>query len=85
MGALSGSMAERARRALAAGCDLVLHCNGNLAEMQEVAANTPALGGAALERTVRALANRAAPEPIDIAAARASFARMLAGEVRQVS
>ena len=34
MGALSGSIAERTRAALAAGCDLVLHCNGRLDEMQ---------------------------------------------------
>jgi len=85
MGALSGSIAERSRRALAAGCDLILHCNGNLAEMQEVAANCPELSGLALERTRRALASRAVPDAIDLAAARASFARMLAGEARPVT
>src|SRR5262249_3297434 len=36
MGALSGPIAERVRQSLAAGCDLVLHCNGKLAEMREV-------------------------------------------------
>jgi len=78
MGALSGSIAERTCHSLAAGCDLVLHCNGDLAEMQAVAANTPALSGVALERTGRALASRTAPDAIDLVAARASFARMLA-------
>src|SRR5947199_268926 len=38
MKALSGTLAERSRAALAAGCDIVLHCNGKLDEMREVAA-----------------------------------------------
>ena len=38
MGALSGTLGERMRAALAAGCDIVLHCNGDMAEMQAVAA-----------------------------------------------
>lgn len=37
MQALSGSVAERAAAALAAGCDLVLHCNGQMGEMQQIA------------------------------------------------
>ena len=37
MNALSGTIAERSRAALAAGCDVVLHCNGNLGEMDAVA------------------------------------------------
>jgi beta-N-acetylhexosaminidase len=80
MGALSGSIAERTRQSVAAGCDLVLHCNGDLAEMREVAANAPELAGAALERTARALASRRAPDAIDIAAARAEFARLVPHE-----
>lgn len=79
MGALSGSIAERARRSLTAGCDLVLHCNGKLAEMEEVAAQCPKLEGMALARTGRALAARGAPDAIDIGAARAQFAQMLGG------
>lgn len=50
MQALEGSIAERSIASLAAGCDLVLHCNGNLAEMQEVATHAPVLEGAALAR-----------------------------------
>src|SRR4051812_26153821 len=38
MGALSGSIAERTKAALTAGCDVVLHCNGKLEEMRAVAA-----------------------------------------------
>ncbi|MBL8660338.1 MAG: beta-N-acetylhexosaminidase [Rhodospirillales bacterium] len=50
MGALAGSVAERAEATLAAGVDAVLHCNGVLAEMEAVAAVSPALGPRALER-----------------------------------
>ena len=79
MGALSGSIAERSRAALAAGCDVVLHCNGQYDEMQAVAAAVPELAGAALARAEAALAMRRKPEPLDVAQARAAFAAMIAG------
>src|SRR5215468_2182429 len=79
MGALSGPIGERVRQSLAAGCDLILHCNGEFTEMQEVAANCPELGGAALQRTARALASRRPPEAIDLEAARAEFAQLVSG------
>ncbi|MEQ1863997.1 MAG: beta-N-acetylhexosaminidase [Micropepsaceae bacterium] len=56
MRALQGSFADRAHAAIAAGCDLVLHCNGNMDEMREVASATPLLSGKALMRTGRAMA-----------------------------
>ena len=77
MGALSGSLAERTRAAIAAGCDVVLHCNGVLSEMVEVAAEAPALAGDAEGRAEAALAARKSPMPIDIAADRAEFGTLL--------
>jgi beta-N-acetylhexosaminidase len=79
MGALSGSISERSAAAIAAGCDMVLHCNGELAEMRDVAAAVPALAGAPARRAAAALAQKQPPKPIDVAASRAEFARLLAG------
>ena len=73
MNALAGSVAERTRAIVAAGCDMVLHCNGKLEEMREVASQTPELAGKALERAVKALASRKPPVPFDRSAARAEL------------
>jgi beta-N-acetylhexosaminidase len=73
MNALAGTIAERTRAIVNAGCDMVLHCNGKLDEMRDVARETPELAGAALERARRALASRKAPEPLDRQAARAEL------------
>jgi beta-N-acetylhexosaminidase len=82
MGALSGSIAARTRAALAAGCDLVLHCNGRFDEMQAVAAEAPVLAGDAARRATAALAARNPPLAFDRAEARERFSAMMAPVTR---
>jgi beta-N-acetylhexosaminidase len=77
MNALQGSIAERTRASFAAGCDVVLHCNGKLDEMNQVAGETPMLAGEALARADRALASRRVPQPFDRGAARAELDRLI--------
>lgn len=79
MGALSGSLSERSRAAIAAGCDVVLHCNGVLSEMLEVAAQAPALAGEAARRADAALAARRPPTPLDVDGSQTELATLLQG------
>ncbi|MCO5129642.1 MAG: beta-N-acetylhexosaminidase [Xanthobacteraceae bacterium] len=79
MNALEGSIAQRTRALFAAGCDVALHCNGNLAEMRAVADETPWLAGEARARAAAAVAARSAPDAgFDIAAGRAELAALIA-------
>ena len=78
MNALAGNLAERTRAIFAAGCDMALHCNGNIEEMSDVASQTPELSGRALARANAALAARKAPQPFDRAAARAELDALIA-------
>jgi beta-N-acetylhexosaminidase len=78
MKALAGPMERRAERALAAGCDIVLHCNGELAEMEAVAAGAASFPAASRARIASALARRGAARPFDAAAARERLAALLA-------
>jgi beta-N-acetylhexosaminidase len=73
MNALAGTIAERTRAIVNAGCDMILHCNGKLDEMRDVARETPELTGEALARAKRALASRHQPQPLDRQAARAEL------------
>jgi beta-N-acetylhexosaminidase len=79
MNALAGTIAKRTRAIVGAGCDVVLHCNGDLDEMRAVAANSPLLAGQALRRADAALAARRPPQPFDRAAGRAELDALLAG------
>ena len=56
MEALSGRLAERARAAIAAGCDVVLHCSGVVGESREVASALGQISGPASDRLGRAMA-----------------------------
>jgi beta-N-acetylhexosaminidase len=69
MQALSGSLAERAARSLAAGCDIALHCKGDLGEMLAVAAAAGEMGPAARARAEAALAARTPALDLDAALA----------------
>lgn len=80
MKALSGSLTERAEQSLKAGCDVVLHCNGDLGEMRQVAEGTGKLKGEARRRAEAALARIVhTPEPLDAVEARARLEAALSG------
>ena len=77
MKALSGSLTDLTRGALDAGCDVILHCNGTLAERMEVAAAAGEMGAGAQRRAEAALAARHTPDDIDISAADAELESLL--------
>ena len=79
MQALKGPIEDRATASLAAGCDVVLHCNGQFQEMQALAAVVPELSGKALQRAEKALLSFKKSYPQrDLVDARSEFASLLA-------
>ncbi len=79
MRALSGTLGARTSAAFAAGCDIALHCNGKLDEMEAVAGASPPLQGAAERRANAALSRlKTRPDNVDVAEARARFSAMIA-------
>jgi beta-N-acetylhexosaminidase len=81
MQALSGTLASRAKAALFAGCDVVLHCNGDMAEMREVAEEIENLEDIHLRRADAALAHLAPPGEFDAEAEEARLAALLGARV----
>lgn len=77
MEALGGTLAERAIATLNAGCDAVLHCSGNLDDMQSIAAQLPQMTHTSRMRFEQAAAARAATSTIDWRADYAALAAML--------
>lgn len=76
MKALQGTLGSRAHGAMVAGCDIALHCNGDLREMQEIAGNVPDLGGKSLQRFEAAFELTRHSEPLDAERAEALLARV---------
>ena len=77
MEALEGDFAHRTDACFAAGCDVVLHCNGTMREMQEIASVCPVLEGVSLERAQSATAMLVEPDEIDVDALRARYREIL--------
>ncbi len=81
MQALSGTLAERTARSMAAGCDLALHCKGDMAEMLSVAGAAGDMTPATQTRAAAALAARRTPQPVDIADLQRDLSAMMADQI----
>jgi len=80
MQALSGTLAERTALSIQAGCDIALHCKGNLAEMQQVAGAAGDMTPQTRLRAAAALQARQTPDPVDIAELAAELSALMAGK-----
>ena len=81
MEALSGPLDLRARRAQSAGGDIILHCNGQMDQMQLLAGNIYGMDEASQMRAAQVLAQRPEVQPVDIQQVKAEFDALL-GEIR---
>ncbi|MFQ5764098.1 MAG: beta-N-acetylhexosaminidase, partial [Rhodospirillales bacterium] len=79
MKALSGTFGERTAAALAAGCDVVLHCSGDMGEMEAVAAAAGSVRGDSAKRLQRGEGMRQEPQDFDPAEALARLDNAMAG------
>jgi beta-N-acetylhexosaminidase len=80
MEALSGTLADRAAAARAAGCDLALYCKGLRPEAEAVVAAAGVLDAVGAARAEAALARRHAPARVDIAALEAELSALMGGQ-----
>lgn len=81
MQALQGSVGDLCRASIAAGCDVVLHCNGTLADRTEVAEASGVMNDTAQARALAALAARRTPAEFDIAAVEVELLVLMNGQV----
>jgi len=81
MKALSGPLGGLSRSALAAGCDVILHCNGAMSEMREVAEAAGRMTATAQKRADAAMALRKTPDPVDISALNAQLEALIGGRL----
>ncbi|MEX0815546.1 MAG: beta-N-acetylhexosaminidase [Dongiaceae bacterium] len=79
MQALEGSLADRTRAALAAGCDVALHCNARIQEMEAVAAAAAPLSVRAVERLARGRERLGSPDAAERPALAARLETLLQG------
>lgn len=79
MEALSGTPETRAQACIGAGIDVVLHCNGVLGQMQQVARASGEMTAQAKKRAAKAIAARKDPQPADIKQMIAEHDRLLRG------
>lgn len=80
MNALQGTPADIATQAIAAGCDVVLHCNAPLNDRIETAAAAGSMTDAAQARAEAAIDARHSPDDIDIADLNAELDALMGGQ-----
>lgn len=78
MKAMKGGFDERTKATLAAGCDVVLHCNGDMAEMKQVASSLLPLEGLLLVRAQQAMLGAGLRKAFDVASARDKMREFMA-------
>lgn len=80
MKALSGGLGKISARSIEAGCDVALHCNGKMDEMEEIAAMVGELSDEAVRRADKAYAMLQKKLPFDVAVALNRMTTVLSSE-----